>query len=314
MCVQQIAEWRFHFCNLGIKGTYTPKKDIMQIGFIGIGLMGSRMAKNLIKAGHTLTLYNRTEARALKLQGPTATIAQSPGAAAIDKPLVITMLSDPPTVREVADAFLPFMKKDAIWMNCSTIDPNTARDMGQMAQRFNVRYVDAPVAGSTAPAAAGELVFLVGGQPEDVKATEPVTQVCGKAVHHLGKVGQGAAAKMVINLLLAQQMTIFTESMQLATALGLKQDQMLDILIGGPVTAPYLAHKREKITTDQYEPEFPLKWMLKDVRLALQCAREQGLDLPVGHASQQLYEAAAKASWSEKDFSAIWSHLLTPDH
>lgn len=286
----------------------------MQIGFIGTGLMGSRMAKNLINAGHNLTLFNRTEAKALQLEGPNATVAKSPGAAAIDKPLVITMLSDPLTVREMANTFLPFMKQQSLWMNCSTIDPKTARDLGQLALQYQVHYLDAPVAGSTQPAASGDLVFLIGGDEDHIRIVEPVLRVCGKMAHHLGKIGQGSAAKMVINLLLAQQMTIFTESMQLSTALGLRQSNMLDILIGGPVAAPYLAHKREKMTTDQFEPEFPLKWMLKDIRLALQCATEQGLNLPVGQASQQIYEAAAAASWSEKDFSAIWSHLMTPDH
>lgn len=286
----------------------------MQLGFIGTGLMGSRMAQNLINAGHNLTLYNRTEAKAIQLEGPNATIAKSPGAAAIDKPLVITMLSDPPTVEILADSFLPFMKQNSIWMNCSTIDPNTAKAMERKAKQYHVHYLDAPVAGSIAPAASGDLVFLIGGAEEHVKAVDAITRVCGKAVHHLGKVGQGSAAKMVVNLLLAQQMTIFTESMQLSTAFGLKQSQMLDILIGGPLVAPYLSHKREKMTSDQFEPEFPLKWTLKDVRLALQCAEEQGLDLPVGKASRQLYESAAEAGWGEKDFSSIWSHMLTPDH
>lgn len=284
----------------------------MDIGFIGTGLMGSPMARVLMKAGHKLTLYNRTEAKAIPLKGANGTIVQSAGAAAIDKPLVITMLSDPSAVREVAESFLHFMQPASIWMNCSTIDPDTAVEMGALCAQANVHYLDAPVMGSIVPAEKGELIFLLGGAEEIIEKVAPVTEACGKKHLHLGKIGQGSAAKLVVNLLLAQQMVIFTESMQLAQALNLPKKTMMDLLIGGPLAAPYLSAKKEKILSDQFDPEFPLKWTLKDVRLAIATAHQQGLRLPAGEAGQQLFEEALSNGWGQQDFTALWGHLMSP--
>lgn len=284
----------------------------MNIGFIGLGIMGSRMAKNLLKAGHRLAVYNRTQARAEPLLAQGATPAESPAALAGQVEVLFTMLSTPEAVQAAAlgdGGFLDHLDKGTIWVDCTTVNPSFSRHMAAQAAERQVRFLDAPVAGSKTPAEQGELLFLVGGDEDDVTACRPLFEAMGRGVVHLGDQGMGASLKMVFNSLLGQAMLAFSEAMALGQALGLEEEQLLEALAGSPAVPPFIAGKRAKIETGDYEADFPLQWMRKDLQLAAQTAYEVGVPAPAVNAVKEVYALAVQNGWGEKDFSAIYQFL-----
>jgi 3-hydroxyisobutyrate dehydrogenase/glyoxylate/succinic semialdehyde reductase len=181
--------------------------------------------------------------------------------------------------------------------------------MAQEATARNVRFLDAPVAGSKQPAAEGTLLFIVGGKEEDVATAQPLFDVMGRQVIHVGDNGMGTSLKLVFNLLLAQAMLGFAEAMTLGEALGFEQERLFEILIGGPLVAPFIAGKRPLLASGDYEAAFPLKWLTKDVHLAIQTAYELGIALPSGNVTEAVYRLAARHGWREEDFSAIYAFI-----
>lgn len=284
----------------------------MQIGFIGLGIMGSRMARNLLDAGHALVVYNRTQEKTDVLVAAGATRADSPDAAAREAEVLITMLPTPVVIQTLAteeDGFLDAMPPGSRWVECSTVHPVFARAMAGLADVQGVHYVDAPVAGTKGPAATGELIFLAGGRGEDIDYCQPLFDSMGQKVVHMGEVGQGAAMKMVVNLMLGSAMAAYSEALVLGASLGLPRQMMADVLLAAPVTAPFLKAKQALIDQENFEAHFPLRWMRKDLQLAAQSAYEQGVALPALNAIKEIYALAEKGGLGTKDFSAIWQFL-----
>ncbi len=283
----------------------------MNIAFIGLGIMGSRMAANLQKAGHALTVFNRTATKAETLESGGATVVASPAVAAKNNTLLISMLSTPEVVLETAmgpNGFLEAMEKDAIWMNCSTVNPSFAKEMGMLAAKKGIRYIDAPVAGTKGPAEKGELVFLVGGEAAPVSTVQPLLDIMGKKTLQLGEIGNGSNMKMLINLLLAQSMLAFSEAMVLGEAMGLKQETLFNVLLNVPVTAPFLALVRPKLEKEDFEANFPLQWIQKDLHLATTTAYEQGVAMPSLNIAKEVFASAKQSGYGALDFSAIYQY------
>lgn len=284
----------------------------MHIGFIGLGIMGSRMAGHLLRAGHDLVVHNRSREKAAALIDAGAGWADSPAAAVAGAEVVITMLTTPDVVRETAlggAGFLDRVPAGALWMDCTTVDPFSARAMAAEAAARGVRFLDAPVAGSKQPAADGTLLFLVGGEEADVEACRPLFEAMGRAHLHAGGHGQGAAMKMVVNLLLGHAMLSFSEGLVLGRALGLDERMLMDALPPLPVTAPFVAGKTKRIETGDYAPEFPLQWMRKDLQLAAQCAYACRVSLPALNVAKEVYGLAEYRGWAEQDMSAVHAFL-----
>ncbi len=282
----------------------------MNVGFYGLGIMGSRMAQHLLSTDAQLTVYNRTISKAEPLKEQGALVANSPKELAASSEILFTMLSTPDAVRDAAlgeEGFLSSMKTDTLWIDCSTVNPSFSRKMQKEADNYGLRFMDAPVAGSTAPAESGELLFLVGGKNSDIKEAQPFLEAMGKKTIHAGDVGKGTSLKMVFNLLLGEAMAAFSEGMNLGQSLGLSKDMLLEALVGAPVVAPFITEKKEKIEKNEYEPEFPLKWMHKDLHLATKSGYESGAILPAGNVIKELYAIAQREGLSDKDFSAIYS-------
>jgi 3-hydroxyisobutyrate dehydrogenase-like beta-hydroxyacid dehydrogenase len=285
----------------------------MEVGFIGLGIMGSRMAANLLARGFSLAVHNRTAAKAEELVRQGACWAEGPAAAAAKADILVTMLADPEAVRTMAlgeGGFLAALRPGALWIDCSTVDPSFSRRMAQEARGRRVRFLDAPAAGTKGPAEAGQLVFFVGGAAGDLQEARPLLQAMGRSVLHVGENGMGTSLKMVVNLMLGQAMAAFAEALRLGEALGLGKEKLLDTLLGGAVAAPFLSGKRQKVLAERFEPEFPLKWMAKDLHLAAQTAFDCGAVLPCGAAAKELYALAAAHGWGEQDFSAIYGFLV----
>lgn len=271
--------------------------------------MGSRMAANLQAQGRRLVVYNRTREKMAPLLEEGATPADSPADVAEQVDVLFTMLANPQAVEETAlgaQGFLDAMDAGALWVDCSTVNPSFSRRMEQSARARGVRYVDAPVAGSKVPAEAGQLLFLAGGDEADVEACAPYFEAMGRGTLHAGGTGSGSAMKMVFNLLLAGAMAAFSEAMVFGQAMGLSRETLFEVLLNGPLVAPFVAGKRAKIEHDDYEAEFPLRWMHKDVHLAALTAYEEGVAMPLGNSVKELYALAKGQGLAEEDFSAIY--------
>jgi 3-hydroxyisobutyrate dehydrogenase/glyoxylate/succinic semialdehyde reductase len=287
----------------------------MKVGFIGLGIMGSRMAGNLLKKGHELVLFNRTKEKAVPLIEQGASFLDTAAKVAESVPVIITMLPDPAAVSEVAlgnNGFLVHLAKGSLWIDSSTVNPSFSRSMAAECKKKGVRFMDAPVAGSKIPAEHAQLLFFVGGDKGDLEYSMPLLEAMGKAVFHIGGIGMGTAMKMVNNLLLAGAMAAFSEAMVFGEALDIPRQALFDTLLKSPVTAPFLALKRPLLESGDFETQFPLKWMHKDLQLASVTAYECGVALPDMHAVKESFALAVRSGLGEKDFSAIYQYLKNP--
>lgn len=283
------------------------------IGFIGLGIMGGSMAENLIQNGFELVVYNRSKDKAAGLLEKGAKWAGSPKEVAEQADILFTMLANPGVVEEVAlaeDGFLNQLASGKLWVDCSTVDPSFTRRMASEADKRGIRFMDAPVTGSRVPAQKGELVFLVGGSKEDLRQIEPMLRVMGKEVVHQGEIGQGTSMKVIINLMLAQSMAAFAEAVSLGEALGLDKETVVDTLLNGPTTAPFLKGKKDKVMSGDFSADFPLEHMQKDMQLVSQAAFERDLSLPIANVAKEVYMMAKQRGLGKQDFSAVYQ-LLT---
>jgi 3-hydroxyisobutyrate dehydrogenase/glyoxylate/succinic semialdehyde reductase len=199
-----------------------------------------------------------------------------------------------------------------LWVECSTVNPSFAREMGGEAEIRGLRYLDAPVSGTRGPAEKGELAFVVGGDPGHLEAARPLLDAMGSTVTHVGGVGMGAAMKMVRNLLLGQGLLAFAEALLLGESLGIARETLLETLLGGNMTPAFLAGKKSRFAGESFEPDFPLRWMHKDLQLVNRTAYEQGLALPGAAAAQSAYGLARRAGLGGLDFSAVYRFLKDP--
>ncbi len=285
----------------------------MKIGFIGLGIMGSRMAANLQSHGYGLVVFNRTRSKAQPLLDKGAVFAESPAKLAAQADILFTMLAHPDAVAQAAlgaNGFLNYLKPNALWVDCSSVNPSFSKKMATGAAARQMRFLDAPVTGSAPVAKEAKLVFWVGGDAIDLEVVRPLLLSMGNKIVHAGGPGMGTSMKMVINLLLGVGMASFAEAMSLGQGLGLSQKLLFDSLLGMPAVAPFLASKREDIEKGEYEAEFPLRWMQKDLHLASVSAYEAGVALPVTNLTKEIYRFAMRDGHETEDFSAIYEFMM----
>ncbi len=283
-----------------------------QIGFFGLGIMGSRMAMNILKAGFPLRVYNRTASKTKDLEDAGAAVASSVSDLAQGSDIFMTMLADPVAVAENAlgeEGFLNSLKPGTTWVDFSTVSPGFSLQMAKEATTRKLHFVDAPVSGTRLPAENGELTIFVGGKENELKYLIPLFEAVGSKILFLGENGKASAVKMVVNLMLANAMASFAEGMTLGRALGLDHATLAEILIGGPVAAPFLASKNVKMATEDYSTDFPLKHMLKDLFLATREAYHHNISMPETAATRELYAMAVNQGLGDMDFSAIYKLL-----
>ena len=263
----------------------------MKIGFIGLGIMGSRIFLDLGEKGFDLVVHNRTKEKADNVIAKGAAWADSPAAVAGEVDILFTMLSTPEAVYEMAmgtKGFFDALRPQTLWVDCSTVHPSFARSMAELSKEKGIRKLDAPVAGSKVQAEQRKLVFLIGGEASDMEECRSCFAAMGQNAFYMGGHGMGAAMKMVINLLLGESMLAFSEALVLGESLGIKRSALFDTLLGTPVAAPFMAAKRAKIEEGQFEADFPLKWMQKDFHLVALTAYEAGVALPGANLAKEL--------------------------
>lgn len=284
----------------------------MKVAFIGLGIMGSRMAANLLKNGADLTVYNRTTARARSLKVAGAKVASTAADSVREADIVFSMLSTPQVVADVfwgGGMVLQTMRKGAWWVDCTTVNPSFSIRSKTEAEKAGVRFVDAPVSGSKPQAGKGELIFLVGAKEEEIRDPDVFFKMMGKKTFYMGEAGKGAAFKMIINMMMAQEMALFSEAVLLGGKMGISREFLLETLPDLVVTPPFVRNKINNILKDDYTVQFPLEWMHKDLHLAAVSAYENDQPLYLANAAKEMFEGAKAKGMGRMDFSAIFKYL-----
>ena len=281
----------------------------MEITFIGLGIMGSRMAKNLIKKGFKITVWNRTKDKADELVKSGAVWGNTLFDAVKNCDVLFTMLSTPQAVEQLTPEILKSMKKNSLWVDSTTVNPSFSRKMSSFAKEHGLRFLEAPVAGSKIPAENAQLVIYTGGDKNDLEQVRPMLEAVSKAVIYIGETGMGSAMKIVNNVLLASAMVSFSEALVLGESLGLTKEMIFDTLGSSAVAAPFVNLKRQKIMDNNFEPEFPLQWMHKDLQLASEEGYNNRIALPLANSLKEIYSLAKLYGMSEEDMSAVYKFL-----
>lgn len=284
----------------------------MNITFIGLGIMGSRMANNLLRNKVELTVFNRSQEAMKPLIAAGAKEAENLQDAVANADIVFSMLSTPQVVESIfmgEAGALKAMKANALWVDCTTVNPSFSLQANEAASQAGIRFLDAPVAGTKPHAANAELVFFVGGESALLEEVNPYLEMMGKKVLHIGETSKGSAFKMLVNVMLAQSMLIFSETILLGKSMGLEEDFLLNALPGLVVAAPFTKFKAEMIRNNDYEVQFPLEWMHKDLHLASLTANETQQPLFLANLTKELYAAAVQKGLGRMDFAAIHQYL-----
>ena len=285
-----------------------------KVGLIGLGLMGRPMGLNLLKAGYSLTVWNRTASRAESLVAAGAKLANSPREVAEASDVLITIVSDPPALEGVLwgasgsaqdSGALGALRPGSTYVDSSTVSPALARKIGAACAERQIAFLDAPVTGGTWGAEKGELVFMVGGDAQVLKDAEPVFGVMGKRWFHLGPNGAGQTIKLAMNLILALQVDALAEALALVTAAGLQGEKLVEVLQSSMARAAVLDVKAPLLLKGEYPPSFPLRLMHKDMGLALDLAKEAGVPLPAAAAAYSTYSAVKASAKEDVDYAAV---------
>ena len=279
-----------------------------KIGWIGLGNMGVPMAGNLVRAGYTVTVYNRTATKAAVLVEAGAKLVSSPSVLWETADIVITMVSDDAALREIHGGergLLAGARAGQMVIDLITVSPVTSRELAGPLAAKGVDYLDAPVAGSVRPAELGQLVIMAGGKKESYETALPIFEKLGKASFLMGEQGAGNTAKLAINTLLAFNMQGLAESVLFAKEKGIRPEAMLAVIGESAAANGITKMKTANMVEDNFQAAFALKHLAKDLRLAL----SQGLHTPGGITMHDSFRQALINGWGEKDISAIFPFL-----
>ncbi|MFT3736868.1 MAG: NAD(P)-dependent oxidoreductase [Rhodocyclaceae bacterium] len=281
---------------------------MIRYGFLGLGIMGRAMATNLIRAGFDVTVWNRTPARCTPLVELGAKQAATPAEVAANCDITFAILADPAAARDTCfgpDGVLAGIGDGRGYIDMSTVDDQTARDIaGAIAERGG-RFLEAPVSGTKKPAEDGTLVILAGGDRSLYDDAGPALDKLGKKRLHLGEVGQGARMKLVVNMIMGSMLTAFSEGLSLGMKGNLDGAQILEVLDAGAMACPMFKGKGPMLLAGDYSTSFPLKHMQKDLRLAIALSEELGQTLHTATASNELFKRALLAGHGDADIAAV---------
>jgi 3-hydroxyisobutyrate dehydrogenase len=284
------------------------------VGLIGLGLMGHPMGANLLKAGHELTVWNRTASRGDDLVAQGAKRAATPREVAAASEVILTIVSDPPALESVLwgeTGVFSGLRRGSVLIESSTVSPGLEKRAAAAATELGSEFLEAPVTGGTWGAEKGELVFMVGGEASTLKRVEPVLGAMGKRWFHLGPVGAGQTVKLAMNLLLDVQVEAFAEALALVTRAGIPGQSLFEVMQSSMGRSGVLDLKGANMLKGEYKPSFPLRLMHKDLGLALDLANQLGVPLPAAAASREVLNAVKGAMTEDVDFSALatfWKH------
>ena len=289
-----------------------------KIAFLGLGVMGAPMAGHLARAGHDVTGYNRTLARAevwqqeLVVGGVNATIAATPAEAVADKDVVLACLGDDDDVAKVMlgdDGALASMRSGAAFVDHTTVSPALARRLADECERLGLHAVDAPVSGGQAGAENGKLAIMCGGSDDAMTAATPMMEIYAARIVHIGGPGAGQACKAVNQVCIAGVLAGLSEGVRLAQATGVDTDKVLEAISGGAAQSWQMENRWQTMVQGEFDFGFAIDWMRKDLAIALGEAKAEGVSLPIAALVDQFYAQVQAAGGSRQDTSALIRHL-----
>ncbi len=279
-----------------------------RVALFGLGTMGGGMARRLLEAGFPLTVYNRTRGKTAALAAEGAKVAATPREAAEQGDVIISMLSDDVASRGIwlgEQGALAGAARGSVLIECSTLTPAWIAELAQAATKQNCELLDAPVTGTKPHAAAGELLFLVGGSGAALEKARPVLAVMSRAIVHVGPSGTGALLKLINNFLCGVQAASLGEALAMIEKGGLNRDRALEVLTNGAPGSPLIKTLLSRIVADDYTPNFRLSLMAKDLAYSVQEGARYDLSLEMVSAALKAFHRAEADGHGEKDFAAI---------
>ena len=277
-----------------------------QLGFIGLGLMGSRIAKKFLDAGHTVTGYNRTREKAQSLIDAGMQWADSPRAVAENSEITFSMVSDTRALAEIADDIIAGLSAGKIYVDMSTVSPRFVSKLAARVKQKGAQMLEAPVSGSIPAIQAGTLVPFVGGDADALERVRPILELLAQKIVHVGDAGQGMAMKVAINANLAPQLVTLFETLLLAEKNGISRAQALDALLNSVAASGLAKYRAPFILKMPEEVWFSINMMQKDLLLALELGREVGMPLPTVAYANELLTQARAMGYGEQDFAALF--------
>src|SRR5215216_3249873 len=279
-----------------------------KVGFIGLGIMGKPMARNLMEAGYELTVHNRSPEKAEELGEEGANVAATPREVAEKSDVIITMLPDSPQVREVVageDGVLEGVKEGSLVVDMSTISPVVTEELAEAVKEKGASMLDAPVSGGDVGAIEGTLSIMVGGDEGDFERARPLFEAMGKTVTHVGPVGAGQVTKAANQIVVALTIEAVSEALVLGSRGGVAPEKILDVLGGGLAGNKVMEVKREKLLDHSFDPGFKVELHHKDLGIALAAGREYGVTLPVTAVVDQMLQDLITNGRGDRDHSAL---------
>ncbi len=275
----------------------------MRVAFLGLGIMGGAMAANLAKAGHEVTVWNRTPGK--QIEGARAT--NTPAEAAQGAEVVWLCVSDTAAVENVLfgeNGVEQSLTEGMIIADSSTISPSATRKFAERVARRGVQYVDSPVTGSKAGAESGTLLFIIGGEEQAIEKLKPLYAAMGKKMFRMGETGKGQSAKLVMNLQIALIFEGFAEALTLGAKLGVDAETLMPLVQASMVKSGVVEYKAPFVLGRDFTANFPLRLMSKDIRLALDAAKEARVKLPGLETVEEIYEMAIEDGHADLDYAA----------
>ena len=280
----------------------------MKVGYIGLGLMGKSMARNILKAGHEVVVHNRSRAAVDELAGEGATPANSPAEVARQVDVVFTNLPDSPDVELVAlgpDGIVEGAHEGLIFVDNSTIKPATAQHIAEKLAEKGVLALDAPVSGGDIGARNGTLTIMVGGPAEALEKARPVLEAMGKSITHIGPAGTGQITKAANQIMVAAQMVAMGELLVFAQKAGADPKKVVEAIKGGAAQCWSLDVKPPRLFAGNRQPGFKARMQAKDLNIVMESARAFGVPLPSAAIHAQLFNAMSEQGWGDLDNSAV---------
>jgi 3-hydroxyisobutyrate dehydrogenase-like beta-hydroxyacid dehydrogenase len=280
-----------------------------KVGFIGLGIMGEPMCRNVLAKGHDVIVYNRTRTKMGTLVASGAKAAGSLADLVQRSEIVITMVADPAAVRDVVTAktgLLCALSSGTTHIDMSTVSPETSREIAMMVRGTGADYLEAPVLGSRQAAADGTLTILTGGDEELSRRMEPLLLAMGSRVIHMGETGMAAHMKLIIHQIAGTVLCVFAESALTGLEAGLSPDKILEVIRHSPVACDAIRTKGGDMLGERvFTPNFPLKHACKDMRLAVETGNAAGIPSPVTQTACELLMKAREKGFGERDISAV---------
>jgi 3-hydroxyisobutyrate dehydrogenase-like beta-hydroxyacid dehydrogenase len=280
-----------------------------QLGFLGLGIMGYPMARHLLEAGHEVALWTHSSAKARELAAKgNGTACATPKEVAQRSDFICYCVGDNAMARAITigkDGLIEGLRPNSVTADCSTISPTESIEIGAMFTAKGAHFLDAPITGSKAGAEGGTLTFMVGGDQGAFERSQPYFEAMGKRMFYCGAAGQGLQAKLALNLVSANLLQTFSEALVLAVKNGIKPELMLEIFDNTAGKSALMSAKAPSILKRDFSTKFSVKWMHKDVGLALESAKALDLPLPLTAITEQMLRATIAKGYGEDDFCSV---------